>query len=52
MRKSFTTTIEENIQKNFKLSCVQNDVNMNDILEDLMKRYTSGDIKVDSKNDN
>lgn len=46
MRKTFTTTIEETIQKDFKLACVQNEVKMNDILETLMKRYVSGEIKV------
>lgn len=42
-RKTFTTTIEETVQKDFKLACVQNDVKMNDVLETFMKSYIDGE---------
>lgn len=33
MRKTYTTTIEQELQKKFKLKCIENDVKMNDVLE-------------------
>lgn len=39
MRSTFTTTIEESIQKDFKLKCKENNVKMNDVLETFMKEY-------------
>ena len=50
MRKTFTTTVEEGIQKEFKLECVKNEVNMNEVLEEMMRQYVSGEIKIDIKN--
>lgn len=41
-RTSFTTTIEENIQKEFKSICQSNSKNMNDLLEEFMKHYNEG----------
>lgn len=46
-RKTFTTTIDETIQKEFKVSCVKNDVKMNDVLESFMKSYIDGEFKVE-----
>lgn len=46
-RKTFTTTIEENIQKDFKLECVKNEVKMNDVLEAFMKAYSDSEFKVE-----
>lgn len=49
MRKSFTTTIEESIQQDFKQSCASNDIGMNDVLEALMKFYIDGKLKIERK---
>jgi hypothetical protein len=38
-RKTFTTTIDSDIQKRFRLACVQNETRMNDVLEILMTQY-------------
>ena len=38
-RKTFTTTIDSEIQKRFRLACVQNEKRMNDVLEILMEQY-------------
>lgn len=46
MRKPFTTTIEENIQKNFKEKCIENKDKMNDVLEAFMKSYIKGEFKL------
>lgn len=46
-RKPFTTTIDEEIQKDFKISCVENEVKMNDVLEAFMKAYSNGEFKVE-----
>ncbi|MBB6214064.1 hypothetical protein HNQ80_000133 [Anaerosolibacter carboniphilus] len=46
-RKTFTTTIDENVQKDFKMSCVKNEVKMNDVLEAFMKAYSNGEFKVE-----
>ena len=51
MRKPFTTTIDDAIQKDFKIACIKNDANMNDVLEELMKRYSSGELKIEASND-
>ncbi len=46
-RKTFTTTIEEDVQKNFKLQCVKNEIKMNDVLEAFMKAYSEGEFKIE-----
>ncbi len=46
MRKSFTTTIEESIQNEFRKTCISNDIGMNDILEALMEAYIKGHLEV------
>lgn len=48
-RKTFTTTIEEDIQKNFKIECTKNEVKMNDILEAFMKSYVKGEFKIETE---
>ena len=45
-RKQFSTSIDKDIAKNFKVKCVENDVNMNDVLEEFMKAYVAGTIKI------
>lgn len=47
MRKTFTTTIEESIQKDFRETCSANNVKMNDVLETFMKSYTSGEFDIE-----
>ena len=46
-RKTFTTTIDVDIWKAFKIACVTNDVNMNDVMEHVMKAYTAGSSIID-----
>ncbi|MFS0616031.1 hypothetical protein [Lederbergia ruris] len=38
-RKSFTTTVDEDLQKAFKKSCIERDEKMNDVLEAFMHSY-------------
>ena len=45
-RKTFATTIDADIMKEFKVACVKNEAKMNDVLEALMNAYTSGEIKI------
>lgn len=49
MRKTFTTTIEETLQKDFKLACVKNDVKMNDVLEAFMTGYIDGEYEIEKQ---
>ncbi len=45
-RKSFTTTIEEEIQNEFKEKCKSNGEKMNDVLEAFMNEYIAGKYKL------
>jgi antitoxin component of RelBE/YafQ-DinJ toxin-antitoxin module len=47
MRKSFNTSIEENIQNNFKAECAKNGLQMNTVLEMFMKAYAEGKFKTE-----
>lgn len=38
-RRSFTTTIDEDLQKAFKISCTEKNDKMNDVLEAFMQSY-------------
>lgn len=49
LRKTFTTTIEEEIQKGFKIACTKNEVKMNDILEAFMRSYINGEFHVETE---
>jgi predicted transcriptional regulator len=49
-RKTFTTTIDELLQKDFKITCVQNNKKMNDALESFMNAYVKGELLIDSEN--
>ena len=42
MRKTFTTTIETDIQERFKKACKDNNTKMNDALEAFMEEYSAG----------
>lgn len=46
VRKQFTTTIEEEIQKKFKEKCSQTGEKMNDVLEAFMESYINGDFEI------
>lgn len=48
MRKSFTTTIDDRIQDDFKEACKKNDIKMNDALEALMQAYTNNQFKIET----
>lgn len=48
-RSSFTTTIEDKIQKDFKIKCVQKDTKMNDVLELFMKSFIEDEITLETK---
>ena len=41
-RKSFTTTIDREIQEKFKNTCSENKVTMSEILEVFMTEYSDG----------
>lgn len=49
MRKQFTTTIDEELQIQFKKSCTKDGIKMNDILEAFMQEYIAGKYKLESK---
>ena len=49
MRKTFTTTIGEDIQKDFKEACSSNKVKMNDVLEAFMKGYIAGEFQLETE---
>ncbi|WP_427071705.1 hypothetical protein [Lysinibacillus fusiformis] len=48
-RKPFTTTIDEDVQTDFKKACSDNDDKMNDVLEAFMKGYIDGDFTVEKE---
>lgn len=45
-RKRFVTTINPEILQNFKIACVKQNKDMNEILELLMSAYSDGVISV------
>lgn len=47
MRKTFTTTIDEDIQKDFKSKCKENGDKMNDVLEAFMKGYINNEFALE-----
>jgi regulator of PEP synthase PpsR (kinase-PPPase family) len=47
LRKTFTTTIEEKIQNDFRETCSKKNVKMNDVLEAFMKSFISGEFEVE-----
>ncbi|SDZ19036.1 hypothetical protein [Tindallia californiensis] len=48
-RKQFTTTIDEDIQKQFKEACSKNNVKMNDVLEAFMQGYIEGNFQIEKE---
>jgi len=47
VRKSFTTTIDDEIQKDFKEKCNDNKDKMNDVLEAFMKEYINNEFELE-----
>ena len=47
VRKSFTTTIDDDIQKKFKEKCSENSDKMNDVLEAFMKEYINNEFELE-----
>lgn len=45
-RKSFTTSIDIDVQRDFKSACAKNGVKMNDLLETIMKEYCNGSFEL------
>lgn len=48
-KKSFTTTIDENLQDKFKKACKENNDKMNVVLEAFMEGYVSGELSVEKE---
>lgn len=48
-RKTFTTTIDEEIQKDFKTACIKNNTKMNDVLETFMKAYANNEFHIETE---
>lgn len=48
-RIQFTTTIDDDIQDKFRVTCAKNKVKMNDVLEAFMESYINGDFKVEKE---
>jgi hypothetical protein len=45
-RKRFATNIDEDIIQEFKVACVRNKLDMNEVLEILMQAYADGIINL------
>lgn len=48
-RKTFTTTIEEDLQKAFKETCAEKGEKMNDVIEAFMQGYINGDFTLEKE---
>ena len=48
-RKQFTTTIEEDLQNEFKAACAKEGLPMNNVLETFMKAYVEGKFRMELK---
>lgn len=48
-RKQFTTTIEEDLQNDFKAACAKEGMPMNNVLETFMRAYVNGKFKMELK---
>lgn len=46
-RKTFTTTIDNKTLTDFKTSCIEKDVKMNDVLEAFMKAFIDNKFNVE-----
>lgn len=48
-RKTFSTTIDETLQDEFKQTCKNKNIKMNETLEAIMKAFITGEIDVEAK---
>lgn len=48
-RKAFTTTIDEELQVEFKEACKEKGDKMNNVIEALMRAYIDNDLEVERK---
>jgi len=46
-RKSFTTSLDDDLQNKFKAACAINGVKMNDVLEAFMRGYINNEFKLE-----
>lgn len=46
-KKTFGTSIDENIIQDFKVACAKNNIPMNTVMELFMKAYASGRFKTE-----
>lgn len=51
-KKPFATSIDEDVQKDFKVECVKNNIPMNTVIELFMKAYTQGRFKIEIEYEN
>ncbi|MGL6058250.1 MAG: hypothetical protein ACRC17_08025 [Culicoidibacterales bacterium] len=49
MKKAFTTSMDTEITKKFKIKCLENDKKMNEILEALMIAYVADLIEINEE---
>lgn len=47
MRKTFATTVDENLQENFKKVCKEKDIKINEALEALMQAFINEDVEIE-----
>lgn len=51
-RKNFATSIDEEISKEFKITCIKNNEPMNTVLERFMDAYSKGKFKLELRYEN
>jgi len=49
LRKTFATTVDDNLQEEFRQSCKEKNLKINDVLEALMKSFIDGTVDVEVK---
>ena len=49
LRIGFKTTIDEDLISQIKMKAIQEKVNVNDILEELIKKYLNNEIQIEIK---
>ena len=49
MRVGFKTTLDEDLISKIKMNAIKEKVDVNDILEPLIKKYLSGEIEIEIK---
>lgn len=49
MKVGFRTTIDEDLISQIKIKAIQEKVNVNEILEELIRKYLNGEIEIEIK---